>query len=85
MTKLLSVRVKPAVLSAMDERAAELGRNRSQYVQMLVEQDLEEARKRDERGFRSEELIGSVRTGIPSGDNVTVRETIRKRLDEKNR
>lgn len=85
MTKLLSVRVKPAVFSAIEERSSELGRNRSQYILKLVEQDLEEARKRRRRGFASEGLIGSLRTGIPSGDNATVRNMVRKRLHEKNR
>jgi predicted DNA-binding protein len=85
MTKLLSVRVKPELFSAIDARSDELGRNRSQYILGLIQRDLDEAHGRRRHRFASDDLIGSIRTGIPSGDNATVREVIRKRFHEKNR
>ena len=84
MTKLLSIRVKPEVFTAVDERSDELGRNRSQYILGLIQRDLDEANSRRRHRFASDDLIGSIRTGLPSGDNATVREVIRKRYHEKN-
>jgi hypothetical protein len=85
MTKLLSVRVDPGVMAQIDSRSAELGRNRSEYILALVERDLEQARGERGHRFASADLIGSLRTGISSGDNATVREIVRKRMNEKNR
>ncbi len=85
MTKLLSVRVKPELFTAIEERSGEVGRNRSQYILGLIQRDLEEAASRRKRQFASDDLIGSIRSGIPTGDNATVREVMRKRLHEKNR
>ena len=82
MTKLLSIRMNPEVFSAIEERSGELGRNRSQYILALIQNDLTAAKS--QRRFSSEDLIGSIRTGIPSGDNATVRRHIQKRLNEKN-
>jgi len=72
-------------MARIDARSDELGRNRSEYILDLVERDLKEAERRRGRRFASADLIGSVRTGIASGDNATVRKTIRKRLNEKHR
>lgn len=85
MTKLLSIRVKPELISAIDERSDEVGRNRSQYVLGLIQQDIEGARRRSGHRFASDDLIGAIRTGIPAGDNATARAVIWKRLHEKNR
>lgn len=82
MTKLLSIRVKPEILSAIEERSGELGCNRSQYIMELIQRDIGKAKSR--RRFSSEDLIGSVSTGIPAGDNKTLRHLINKRLREKN-
>lgn len=81
MTKLLSIRVKPEILAAIDERSGELGRNRSQYILDLIQNDIGKAKSR--RRFSSEDLLGSLRTGISAGDNSTVRDLITKRLREK--
>lgn len=85
MTQVLSVRIRHDKLRALKERAEELGCNRSQYVMRLVERDLEEANARRARRFASEDLIGSVRSGLVSGDNATVRAVIQQRLHAKNR
>jgi len=85
MTKMLSVRLKRELFSAIQDRAEEMGCNRSEYLVRLVERDLEEARSRRKRRFASDDLIGSLRTGLRAGDNATVRAVITKRLREKNR
>ncbi len=72
------------MLAAIDAQAARLGQNRSKYILSLVEEDLN-AKKPQRKRFASNDLIGSMRTGLPSGDNATVRRVIRQRLHEKNR
>jgi len=57
----------------MDARAARLGQDRTQYLLALVERDLGAEDSRRKHRFASEDLIGSVRTGLKSGDNATVR------------
>jgi hypothetical protein len=69
----------------MDARAAALGQDRSAYVLSLVERDLVAQGAERRRRFASEDLIGSVQTGIASGDNATVRRLARQRLREKPR
>jgi hypothetical protein len=85
MTKMISIRVDPGVLAEVDSRSSELGRNRSEYILGLVKRDLEVARKERGHCFASEDLIGSVRSGIAMGDNATVRRVIAERFNETNR
>ncbi len=67
----------------MDARAAQLGQDRSKYILSLVERDLVVAKSARKHRFASEDLIGSLRTGLKSGDNATVRRFARQRLHEK--
>ena len=85
MTRPFSVRARPSLIAAMDARAAALGQDRSAYVLSLVERDLVAQGAERRRRFASEDLIGSVQTGIASGDNATVRRLARQRLREKPR
>ena len=81
MSHVITVRVKPEELPRIDGRAAELGQDRSTYVRSLISQDLKTARRRKKKNrFASEDLVGCISTGIPTGDNDTVREVIRNRL-----
>ena len=82
MTRPFSVRARPSLIAAMDARAAALGQDRSAYVLSLVERDLVAQGAERRRRFASEDLIGSVQTGIASGDNATVRRLARQRLRE---
>ncbi len=70
----------PQKLARLDRRAAELGQDRSGYVRGLVDRDLENSSAPRGHVFASEDLVGCVETGIKSGDNATVRKTIRQRL-----
>jgi len=69
----------------MDARAARMGQDRTQYILSLVERDLAAGKSPRKRRFASEDLIGSLRTGLKSGDNSTVRRLARERLCEKHR
>ena len=85
MTKPLSIRARPAVIAAIDARAAKLGQDRTKYILSLVRQDLAEEQTPRSHQFASEDLIGSMRTGLKSGNNATIRRLARERLHEKNR
>ncbi len=71
------------MIAAMDARAATLGQDRTKYILSLVERDLEAEKSPRKHRFASEDLIGSLRTGLKSGDNATVRRLARARLHEK--
>jgi hypothetical protein len=85
MTKPFSVRARPSVIAAIDARAAKLGQDRTKYILSLVQRDLIEGKAAGGHRFASEDLIGSMRTGLKTGDNATVRRVVRQRLHEKNR
>ena len=85
MTKPFSLRARPSLIAAIDARAAQLGQDRTKYILSLVEDDLTRKSPRRPHRFASRDLIGCVRTGIKSGDNATVREIVRRRMNEKNR
>lgn len=78
MTKVLTLRVPPALLSLADAKAARLGLDRTQYVRRLIEQDLAESGPRP-AGFQSEDLAGAFRLGGASATNTRVRQQWRQR------
>ena len=89
MTRILTVRVPPALVAKADARAAELGLDRGKYVRSLIEHDVNsEGRRRRKRKFASEDFIGSASLGRGPYTNQRVRNVIRERLaakHEKNR
>jgi Golgi nucleoside diphosphatase len=85
MTKPFSVRAQPSVIAAINARATKLGQDRTNYILSLVRQDLSEDQSPRRHRFASEDLIGSMRTGLKTGDNATIRRLARRRLHEKNR
>jgi hypothetical protein len=85
MTKPFSLRAKPSVIADIDARAAKLGQNRTQYIMSLLRRDLIDDKMPGRHRFASEDLIGSMRTGLKTGDNATIRRQARRILDEKNR
>jgi hypothetical protein len=84
MTKPFSVRARPAVIADIDARAAKLGQNRTKYILSLVRRDLIEDKVSRSHQFASEDLIGSMRTGLKTGNNAAVRHQARRLLHEKN-
>jgi hypothetical protein len=85
MTKPFSMRARPSILAAIDARAAKLGQDRTKYILSLVRRDLIEDQAPRAHQFASEDLIGSMRTGLKTGNNAAIRRLARMRLHEKNR
>lgn len=82
MTKVLTVRMPPALLSKAEARAARLGLDRAKYVRSLIEEDLASESPKKKHVFASEDLIGSCEHERPgdSATNARVREVMRARL-----
>ncbi len=78
MANILTLRLAPAKLARVDQRAAELGRDRSGYIRALIDRDLEQPARRRHK-FASEDLIGAFNTGQGTADNATVRRLARER------
>jgi hypothetical protein len=85
MTKPFSMRARPSEIAAIDARAAKLGQDRTKYILSLVRRDLIEDKAPRLHRFASEDLLGSMRTGLKTGNNAAVRRLARRRLHEKNR
>ena len=85
MRKPFSVRAWPSEIAAIDSRAAKLGQDRTKYILSLVRRDLVEGQAPRKHRFASEDLIGSIRTGLKTGNNATIRRLARQRLLAKNR
>jgi hypothetical protein len=84
MTRVLTVRVSPALVAKADARAAELGLDRGKYVRSLIEQDVSsEGRRGRKRKFASEDFIGSASLGLGPYTNRRVRAVVRERLGAK--
>jgi predicted DNA-binding protein len=58
MTKVLTVRIDPALLEKAEARAARLGVDRAKYVRSLIEEDLASVEKRTGSTFASSDLAG---------------------------
>ena len=78
MANILTLRLPPAKLARVDQRAAELGRDRSGYVRALIDRDQEQPAPRWHK-FASEDLIGAFNTSQGTADNATVRRLARER------
>lgn len=84
MTKVLTVRISPALVAKADARAAELGLDRGKYVRALIEQDVTAGERNPrKRRFASEDFIGSATVGRGPYTNQRVRALVRQRLIEK--
>jgi hypothetical protein len=79
MTKVLTVRVPPDLMSKAEARAARLGVDRATYVRGLIEEDLEEEAESKGRRFGSEDLAGYYRSDGRAATNPVVREKLRQR------
>jgi hypothetical protein len=79
MTKVLTVRVAPELLSRADAKAAMLGLDRTQYVRHLILADLAEPSETRGSRFKSEDLAGRFRLGGQSATNPRVRNQLRNK------
>src|SRR5438105_279420 len=79
MSRVLTVRIEPSLLSRAEARAARLGLDRAGYVRNLIERDLAEGDTPGRRRFASEDLVGAFRLGGASATNARTRERLRRR------
>lgn len=82
MSRVVTLRISPALVARADARAAELGLDRGKYVRSLIEQDLAQKSRRKHR-FASEDFIGSTSLGRGPYTNKAVRDLVRERLVSK--
>ena len=88
MTKILTIRIPPELLSKAEARAARLGLDRAKYVRSLIEEDLAAKEPQRKHRFASADLAGSYVGDGKSATNARVREVGQQRLSakrEKNR
>ena len=83
MTKVLTVRIPPALLCQAEAKAARLGLDRAKYVRGLIEEDLAKKEPKKKHKFASHDLMGSLALGEGPYTNQRVRELMRARLLEK--
>ncbi len=81
MTRVLSIRIPPDLLSKAEARAARLGLDRAKYVRGLIEDDLAGKHPITKHKFASEDLVGCYTSKTPgqSATNARVREVMRQR------
>jgi predicted DNA-binding protein len=80
MSKILTVRLDPALLKRAEARAARLGLNRAKYVRALIEEDLAESS--GQKGgvrFVSEDLVGLYEGSGKPATNQEARKRLRSR------
>ncbi len=80
MTKVLTIRIPPALLSKAEAKAARLGLDRAKYVRGLIEEDLAKPEPKTKHQFASEDLVGSLSLEEGPYTNEKVREVMRARL-----
>ncbi|MBL9137878.1 MAG: hypothetical protein JNK85_18570 [Verrucomicrobiales bacterium] len=78
MSRVLTVRIEPDLLSRAEARAARLGLDRAGYVRELIRHDLENAADTSQRQFASEDLVGKYQLGGQSATNEKARGQLRK-------
>ncbi len=83
MSRVLTVRIEPELLSRAEARAVQLGLDRAGYVRDLIERDLEVGGSPIRRKFASEDLVGAFRLGGVSATNARVREHLRRRITDR--
>lgn len=85
MTKVLTVRIPPALLCQAEAKAARLGLDRAKYVRGLIEEDLAKKEPKKKHKFASHDLMGIYESPVleKGATNAVVREMMRRRLLEK--
>ena len=80
MSKILTVRLDPALLKRAEARAARLGMDRAKYLRELIEEDLSDA-GREKRGaaFVFEDLAGIYEGSGSAATNQEARKRLRAR------
>lgn len=79
MTRVLTLRLDAALLNQAEQRAAELGLDRSGYVRGLIAADVGAAPRRARRRFASEDLAGAFLGDGRAASAAVVREALKRR------
>ncbi|MCH7227541.1 type II toxin-antitoxin system antitoxin, RelB/DinJ family [Haloferula sp. A504] len=79
MTKVLTVRIDPALLEKAEARAARLGLDRAKYVRTLIEEDLAAGDEPSGPGFASSDLAGIYEGTGKAATNDEARARLRRR------
>ena len=58
MTRIVTLRMSPALLEKAEAKAARLGVDRAKYLRSLIEEDLATGAKKSESNFASSDLAG---------------------------
>ena len=72
MTQVISLRVPPGKVAAIDRRAADAGLDRTNYLLRLVDEDLTRPAPKSRRRFASLHLLGKFRSRGSSNAAVRV-------------
>ena len=62
MTQVVSLRMKPEKVAAVDRKAADSGLDRTKYILRLVDKDLARPTVKSRRRFASVHLLGKFRS-----------------------
>ncbi len=79
MTKVLTLRLDPALLEKAEARAARLGLDRAKYVRSLIEEDLATGGQKTGSVFVSSDLAGIYEGGGKAATNQETRAQMRRR------
>jgi hypothetical protein len=80
MTHVVSLRMPPEKVAAIDQRASDSGLDRTKYLLRLVDQDLARRARRSKRRFASPHLLGRFRSRGSS--NAQVRAALKAQGEE---
>lgn len=80
MTHVVSLRMPPEKVAAIDRRATDSGLDRTKYLLRLVDQDLAQPARRSKRRFASRHLLGRFRSRGSS--NAQVRAALRAQSEK---
>jgi len=83
MANVLSLRISPAKLAKLDQRAAQSGRDRSGYLRELIDEALQRPQKPARHKFASTDLLGCLSLGVGPATNENTRRIMRQKLRQR--
>jgi hypothetical protein len=80
MTQVISLRMPPKKVAAIDRRAVDSGLDRTKYILALVDRDLAQTPPKSKRRFASVHLLGKFRS--QGSTNAQVRAALKAHSEE---
>ena len=80
MTNVVSLRMPPKKVAAVDRRAADSGLDRTKYILRLVDQDLAKPAPKSKRRFASLHLLGKFQS--QGSSNAQIRAALKARCEQ---